>query len=141
MLSSKVDLTEHRDFGHSNGQGDGYDIPIEYYWDDDCMTPEQYAAILRWEKIFGKRQRTEKYKIFEHITTQSPYETESRCRKCGKSLRLPWNKVAYTLKKSVFCHECYKKNNESDMDNRIPWRNKSRIGSSDSTFYNLFNLR
>lgn len=137
MLSGKVDLTENGVFRHSDGQN-GYDIPIDY-WDEGCMTSGQYEAMLRWERIFGKRHRNEKYKVFEKTTGIGSMET--RCCNCGKSL-FPWNKVVHaSIKSPVFCHDCYEKFNEFGRDFKFPWRIGNRTGSPDMTFYNLFNLR
>ena len=131
MLTGNIDLTENGDFGGGRFRGgifqdSGMDIPIEL-WEADNMSSEDYEKIIRQKSIFGKKTHTNrKYYIFG--TTTFVKNLESRCCRCGKELKIPWER----------CKQC---SDEVEHDNqylKFPWNymKLSVIRTDD-----LFNLR
>ena len=136
MVAGNIDLTENRDFRGGRFQIPEMDIPLEL-WDEDIMTSEDYEKIRRWESIFGKKRHTNgKYRIFG--ITPFVKNLESRCCRCGKEFKIPWERERREL-----CKRC---SDEVEHDNqylKFPWNymklSVRRIG--DRGQGNLFDLR
>lgn len=129
MLTGNIDLTENRDFGGSF-QITAMDIPIELSEADNIMTTEDYEKIIRRESIFGKKTHTNgKHRIFGRTTFVK--NLESRCYRCGKELKLPWERNRMEL-----CKQCSDKVKHDNQYLKFPWNYISIIRTDD-----LFNLR
>lgn len=123
MLTGNIDLTENRDFGGSF-QITAMDIP------DNIMTLEDYDKIIRRETIFGKKRHTNgKHRIFGRTTFVK--NLESHCYRCGKELKLPWERNRMEL-----CKQCSDKVKHDNQYLKFPWNYISIIRTDD-----LFNLR
>ena len=123
MLTGNIDLTENRDFGGSF-QTTAMDIP------DNIMTIEDYDKIIRRETIFGKKRHTNgKHRIFGRTTFVK--NLESHCYRCGKELKLPWERNRMEL-----CKQCSDKVKHDNQYLKFPWNYISIIRTDD-----LFNLR
>lgn len=123
MLTGNIDLTENRDFGGSF-QITAMDIP------DNIMTLEDYDKIIRRESIFGKKRHTNgKHRIFGRTTFVK--NLESHCYRCGKELKLPWERNRMEL-----CKQCSDKVKHDNQYLKFPWNCISIIRTDD-----LFNLR
>ena len=123
MLTENIDLTENRDFGGSF-QITAMDIP------DNIMTLEDYDKIIRRESIFGKKRHTNgKHHIFGRTTFVK--NLESHCYRCGKELKLPWERNRMEL-----CKQCSDKVKHDNQYLKFPWNYISIIRTDD-----LFNLR
>lgn len=123
MLTENIDLTENRDFGGSF-QITAMDIP------DNIMTLEDYDKIIRRESIFGKKRHTNgKHRIFGRTTFVK--NLESHCYRCGKELKLPWERNRMEL-----CKQCSDKVKHDNQYLKFPWNYISIIRTDD-----LFNLR
>ena len=123
MLTGNIDLTESRDFGGSF-QITAMDIP------DNIMTLEDYDKIIRRESIFGKKRHTNgKHRIFGRTTFVK--NLESHCYRCGKELKLPWERNRMEL-----CKQCSDKVKHDNQYLKFPWNYISIIRTDD-----LFNLR
>ena len=123
MLTGNIDLTENRDFGGSF-QITAMDIP------DNIMTLEDYEKIIRRESIFGKKRHTNgKHRIFGRTTFVK--NLESHCYRCGKELKLPWERNRMEL-----CKQCSDKVKHDNQYLKFPWNYISIIRTDD-----LFNLR
>lgn len=123
MLTGNIDLTENRDFGGSF-QITAMDIP------DNIMTLEDYDKIIRRESIFGKKRHTNgKHRIFGRTTFVK--NLESHCYRCGKELKLPWERNRMEL-----CKQCSDKVKHDNQYLKFPWNYISIIRTDD-----LFNLR
>ena len=129
MLTGNIDLTENRDFG-GNFQITAMDIPIELSEADNIMTLEDYDKIIRRESIFGKKRHTNrKHRIFGRTTFVK--NLESHCYRCGKELKLPWERNRMEL-----CKQCSDKVKHDNQYLKFPWNYISIIRTDD-----LFNLR
>ena len=129
MLTGNIDLTENRDFG-GNFQITAMDIPIELSEADNIMTTEDYEKIIRRESIFGKKRHTNgKHRIFGRTTFVK--NLESHCYRCGKELKLPWERNRMEL-----CKQCSDKVKHDNQYLKFPWNYISIIEIDD-----LFNLR
>ena len=123
MLTENIDLTENRDFGGSF-QITAMDIP------DNIMTLEDYDKIIRRESIFGKKRHTNgKHRIFGRTTFVK--NLEFHCYRCGKELKLPWERNRMEL-----CKQCSDKVKHDNQYLKFPWNYISIIRTDD-----LFNLR
>ena len=123
MLTGNIDLTENRDFGGSF-QITAMDIP------DNIITLEDYDKIIRRESIFGKKRHTNgKHRIFGRTTFVK--NLESHCYRCGKELKLPWERNRMEL-----CKQCSDKVKHDNQYLKFPWNYISIIRTDD-----LFNLR
>ena len=123
MLTENIDLTENRDFGGSF-QITAMDIP------DNIMTLEDYDKIIRRESIFGKKRHTNgKHRIFGRTTFVK--NLESHCYRCGKELKLTWERNRMEL-----CKQCSDKVKHDNQYLKFPWNYISIIRTDD-----LFNLR
>ena len=123
MLTENIDLTENRDFGGSF-QITAMDIP------NNIMTLEDYDKIIRRESIFGKKRHTNgKHRIFGRTTFVK--NLESHCYRCGKELKLPWERNRMEL-----CKQCSDKVKHDNQYLKFPWNYISIIRTDD-----LFNLR
>lgn len=128
MLTGNIDLTENRDFGGSF-QITAMGFPIELS-EADNMTPEDYEKIIRRESIFGKKRHTNgKHRIFGRTTFVK--NLESHCYRCGKELKLPWERNRMEL-----CKQCSDKVKHDNQYLKFPWNYISIIRTDD-----LFNLR
>lgn len=129
MLTGNIDLTENRDFGGSF-QTTAMNIPIELSEADNIMTTEDYEKIIRRESIFGKKTHTNgNHRIFGRTTFVK--NLESRCYRCGKELKLPWERNRMEL-----CKQCSDKVKHDNQYLKFPWNYISIIRTDD-----LFNLR
>ena len=130
MLSPKVDLTEHMDFG-----GGGIIRLVEISDDEqDLMSTEEYEWFTWWEGIFGrKKHRNQKHEIF----SKNINEDMERCPRCGKPFRIPWENI------DGVCKVCRKCSDEIfDPSHSLPWkRNNNPSVSERSIVHNLFNSR
>lgn len=123
MLTGNIDLTENRDFGSS------FQI-IEKDYPEDTMTSEDYEKIIRRKSIFGKKTHINgKYRIFGRTTFVK--NLESHCYRCGKELKLPWERNRMEL-----CKQCSDKVKHDNQYLKFPWNYISIIRTDD-----LFNLR
>ena len=127
MLSPKVDLTEHMDFN-----GGGIIRLVEISDDEqDLMSTEEYEWFTWWEGIFGRKEhKNQKHEIF----SKDINELMTRCPRCGKPFRIPWENI------DGVCRKC---NDEIfDPSHNLPWkRNNNPSVSERSIVYNLFNSR
>ena len=129
MLTGNIDLTENRDFGGSF-QITAMGFPIEMSEADNIMTTEDYDKIIRRESIFGKKRHTNgKHRIFGRTTFVK--NLESHCYRCGKELKLPWERNRMEL-----CKQCSDKVKHDNQYLKFPWNYISIIRTDD-----LFNLR
>ena len=129
MLTGNIDLTENRDFG-GGFQITTMGIPIELSEADNIMTLEDYEKIIRRESIFGKKRHTNgKHHIFGRTTFVK--NLESHCYRCGKELKLPWERNRMEL-----CKQCSDKVKHDNQYLKFPWNYISIIRTDD-----LFNLR
>ena len=129
MLTGNIDLTENRDFG-GRFQITAMGFPIEMSEADNIMTTEDYEKIIRRESIFGKKRHTNgKHRIFERTTFVK--NLESHCYRCGKELKLPWERNRMEL-----CKQCSDKVKHDNQYLKFPWNYISIIRTDD-----LFNLR
>ena len=129
-MTGNIDLTEHHDFG---GVEEG-DTLIATWLDTEIMTADQYETVAKWEKVFGKRHRNEKDRIFNK-ELQLIEKSKDHCQRCGCDLRVPWKRV-YGL--CIRCND-YLENKVQ----QIPWKNYTlhirRVG--DRGQGDLFDLR
>ena len=125
MLTGNIDLTENRDFGGR------FQITEMNIWEaDNIMTTEHYEKIIRRESIFGKKTHTNgNHRIFGRTTFVK--NLESRCYRCGKELKLPWERNRMEL-----CKQCSDKVKHDNQYLKFPWNYISIIRTDD-----LFNLR
>lgn len=125
MLTGNIDLTENRDFGGR------FQITEMNIWEaDNIMTTEDYEKIIRRESIFGKKTHTNgNHRIFGRTTFVK--NLESRCYRCGKELKLPWERNRMEL-----CKQCSDKVKHDNQYLKFPWNYISIIRTDD-----LFNLR
>ena len=130
MLSPKVDLTEHMDFN-----GGGIIRLVEISDDEqDLMSSEEYEWFTWWEGIFGRKgHKNQKREIF----SKNINELMTRCPRCGKPFRIPWENI------DCVCRICRKCNDEIfDPSHNLPWkRNNNPSVSERSIVYNLFNSK
>ena len=129
MLSPKVDLTEHMDFN----RGIFSNIRLVEISDDEqeLMSTEEYEWFTWWESVFGrKKHRNQKHEIF----SKDINELMTRCPRCGKPFRIPWDNIGGV------CRKC---NDEIfDPSHNLPWkRNNNPSVSERSIVYDLFNSR
>lgn len=136
MLSNRIDLTEHHDFGGGHQRFRLNTLLVDRWYDDDAISPDEYDHMVWWESIFGKfRHTNEKRTVFNK---DEAYEKELRnyCQRCGKELRMPWKRF-YDL-----CEEC---NYIVECDGeRIPWKAYKKEGEEASPVTmasDLFSLR
>lgn len=126
MLSPKVDLTEHMDF---NG-GIFSNIRLVEISDDeqDLMSNEEYEWFTWWEGIFGRKEhKNQKREIF----SKDINELMTRCPRCGKPFRIPWENIDGKCNDEIF-----------DPSHSLPWkRNNNPSVSERSIVHNLFNSR
>ena len=130
-MTGNIDLTEHHDF--SSGLTEGDDL-VATWLDTEIMTADQYETVVKWERVFGKRHRNEKDKIFDK---ELPFVEKSKdcCQRCGCDLRVPWKRV-YGL--CIRCNDIVEHNVQ-----QIPWKSYTprirRVG--DRGQGDLFDLR
>lgn len=130
MLTRNIDLTENRDFSGGFQITAAMNTPIELSEADNIMTLEDYDKIIRRESIFGKKRHTNgKHHIFGRTTFVK--NLESHCYKCGKELKLPWERNRMEL-----CKQCSDKVKHDNQYLKFPWNYISIIRTDD-----LFNLR
>lgn len=102
--------------------------------EQDLMSTEEYEWFTWWEGIFGRKEhRNQKHEIF----SKDINEPMTRCPRCGKPFRIPWENIV-----SV-CRVCKKCNDEIfDPSHNLPWkRNNNPSVSERSIVHNLFNSR
>ena len=102
MISTNIDLTEHRDFSIARFQ-----------WLIQSM--DMLHSLSAKEKIFG-RTRHESLDLFRKSDDVWDEEMRTHCQRCGKELRIPWKR-----NKGV-CEAC---NNILERDysgSLFPWR-------------------
>lgn len=137
MISSRnIDLTENNDFGFSN---DFTSLEIRPISSDDILslhldssvpiTYDTYLKIWEYESIFGERcHHNEFIDVFDK-SEKFDNEIEYHCYRCGKPLRIPWRMYR------GLCDDCNEYidlyRNESDLDNRVPWKQNQIYSSSD----------
>ena len=133
MLSGKIDLTEHRDFGSNTANR----IRIRQYLDrfePDMdvlfMREDDYIKKVQKERIFGRRTHINRmHIIFNYEEKHEAYWRET-CARCGRPLRCPWHIYGNV------CREC-----DIELEeNRVPWK-KYYISGGRSDANDLFNLR
>ena len=130
MLSPRVDLTEHIDFGGGtiNFMDTLIEIPLDEY---QLMTCDEYEWFKWWESIFGRRgHRNQKHEIFNPNGTLN--ECRSHCYRCGKPFRIPWDNIGGV------CRKC--DGEMCDSVQAIPWKKYQSQRERDIA-YNLFNRR
>lgn len=132
-MDPRIDLTENNDFSPERQVGTTFHIREFIGNIPDIETPlmskDEYDAIVRHERIFGKViHLNSKSIVFDHDKKEAD-KWRSVCLRCGKVIRYPW------AKKWDLCEECY----SHFMENEIPW--KEKCSTLDNTKFNLFNLR
>lgn len=130
MLTPRVDLTAHMDFRRDINFSD---IRLDEILDDEHapMSTDEYKQLTWWEGIFGrKKHKNQKHEIF----SKDINELMTRCPRCGKPFRIPWDNIGGV------CRKC---NDEIfDPSHNLPWkRNNNPSVSERSIVYNLFNSR
>ena len=135
MLSPKVDLTEHMDF-NGDSMNIFSNIQLVEISDDEqeLMSTEEYKWFTWWEGIFGRKEhKNQKREIF----SKNINEFMTRCPRCGKPFRIPWENI------DNICGVCRKCNDEIfDPSHNLPWkRNNNPSVSERSIVYSLFNSR
>ena len=121
FLPRNIDLTANRDFGDNRFNDTLLIFPIDI--ERELMTSEEYDELIKWEKIFGRKQHEDqKNKIFD---SEAKFNKcwENICHRCGKLIKVPWNNI------SGICKNC---NNYLNSD-RIPWK--------EETFEDIVNVR
>ena len=102
--------------------------------EQDLMSNEEYEWFTWWEGIFGRKEhKNQKREIF----SKNINELMTRCPRCGKPFRIPWDNI------DNICGVCRKCNDEIfDPSHNLPWkRNNNPSVSERSIVYNLFNSR
>lgn len=102
--------------------------------EQDLMSNEEYEWFTWWEGIFGRKEhKNQKREIF----SKNINEFMTRCPRCGKPFRIPWENIGGV------CRICRKCNDEIfDLSHNLPWkRNDNPSVSERSIVYNLFNSR
>lgn len=131
MLSPRIDLTEHRDFGGGRII-QLQDELVSTWFDGGLMTNDEYEYVVWWESIFGRtRHVNRKREIFHKDDLFYERKMIGHCQRCGREIKIPW--------KNFFglCEEC---NEDVSYDvKKIPW--KVYQGSRRTTPRDLFNLR
>lgn len=131
MLSSKIDLTEHRDFaGWDNMLAE--DLPIGEIFRGETSL-EEHEKYIESVKKFGRKYHTDiSPNIFGFKSLKGINET---CVKCGGRI-LPWKRNIYS--NSQMCDECRK-----DFKGGIPWRKPilANLENPRPEATNLFGLR
>jgi hypothetical protein len=129
-MTVNIDLTEHHDFG---GVEEG-DTLFSAWLDTEIMTADQYETVVKWERVFGRRHRNEKDKIFDKDFPFIEISVD-KCHRCGCDLRAPWKRV-YGL--CIRCNDIVEHNVQ-----QIPWKTYTphirRVG--DRGQGDLFDLR
>ena len=132
MFTPRVDLTLNMDF--SGGRMNNIRL-VEISDDEqELMSTEEYEWFIWWEGIFGrKKHRNQKREIF----SKDINELMTRCPRCGKPFRIPWENI------DNICGVCRKCNDEIfDPSHNLPWkRNNNPSVSERSIVYNLFNSK
>ena len=99
--------------------------------EQDLMSTEEYEWFTWWEGIFGRKEHeNQKREIF----SKDINELMTRCPRCGKLFRIPWENI------DGVCRKC---NDEIfDPSHNLPWkRNNNPSVSERSIVYSLFNSR
>ena len=102
--------------------------------EQDLMSTEEYEWFTWWEGIFGRKEhKNQKREIF----SKNINEFMTRCSRCGKPFRIPWDNI------DNICRICRKCNDEIfDPSHNLPWkRNNNPSVSERSIVYNLFNSK
>lgn len=118
MLSNKVDLTEHHDFGDPSPHLSFWEI--NSWIDSPFMTKDDADTIFEWENIFGRKKHyTEALDVFrEDDAADFQRKLRTTCTRCGTYVPIPW-KLKHNL-----CPDCRKKEDEEE-ERTIPWNNKT----------------
>ena len=132
MLTPRVDLTAHMDF--SGGSIiDFFDTRLDEILDDEyaLISTDEYKRLTWWEDIFGrKKHKNQKHEIF----SKDINELMTRCLRCGKPFRIPWDNIGSVCRKCNY--EIF------DPSHNLPWkRNNNPSVNERSIIYNLFNSR
>ena len=134
MISQNIDLTLHRDFSTASRSPLDFHQIGQFYnnlsdIDSLFMRVDEYEAIQRYEKMFGKRRhQNEKYIVFGYESKHEAY-WKITCARCGKPLRVPW-KIYGNV-----CEDC-----DCELEShRVPW--KKYYIPNENTHNDLFALR
>lgn len=119
MISRKIDLTEHHDFGNTvfdfsilNIDTINRALKMNRM---EAMSLDDYQLIERYEAIFGiKLHSCQAYDIFSKTNDAFTYEMESHCQRCG-ALLLPWKSF------HGLCGQC-RSVVDAGFYGRIPWK-------------------
>jgi len=121
MISSKVDLTENREFSRGDGNriiplDSNFDELIGVTYQRERMSSSEYDRLRAWENIFGRRRHfTEVLDVFLDKREEEYKENiRTHCYRCGKELRSPWTMI------NGLCKDCNEKV-MTDVNGRIPW--------------------
>ena len=134
MISQNIDLTLHGDFSTASRSPLDFHQIGQFYvnlldMDSLFMRFDDYKAIQRHEKMFGKRRhQNEKYIVFGYESKQEAY-WKTTCVRCGKPLRVPW-KIYGDVCKDCDCEL---------KSHRVPW--KEYYITNENTHNDLFELR
>ena len=97
MLTPRVDLTAHMDF--SGGSIiDFFDTRLDEILDDEyaLISTDEYKRLTWWEGIFGRKEhKNQKHEIF----SKDINELMTRCLRCGKPFRIPWDSIGGICRK------------------------------------------
>jgi len=127
MIPGNIDLTEHRDFGDSNGGILSFlRISEVFAGQNSPMTNEEYEKIRRYEELFGSDEMHSSQSLIFDV------RKSGACCRCGKTLKIPWRK------KYMVCDDCY---SQLYPEKRIPWKEAGNVSWGRDTFSELFNLK
>lgn len=140
MISSKIDLTENRDFSGGLGRLSDFIMNTSLSSEEfnrvralqDSMSNEDYRLLEQFEKIFGKiHQDNDFYNVFKSDEYKIRYEKSTCCARCGKWL-FPW------LRKSNMntCPDC-----DEIIDGRLPWKRQQDSWDREIDDRDILNMR
>ena len=131
MLTHKIDLTEHHDFGGEQQR----DILIGAVIDNEFVTCDEWEAIDKYEKLWGRRHRTQRHEVFDKSDEEFMKECRKHCARCGKEFRIPWYNT------DGLCRDC--DHIVSHEEYNLPWRqgNLRVVRADDRGQGDLFDLR
>lgn len=142
MISSRIDLTENRDFSGGLGRLSDFIMNTSLSPEDfnrvralqNSMSTEEFYLLEQFEKIFGKiHQDNDFYNVFKFKNDEHKfrYERSSYCARCGKWL-FPW------LRKTDMntCPDC-----DEIMDGRLPWKRQQDSWNREIDDRDILNMR
>lgn len=140
-LSSKVDLTEGRDFSDSllhrlppilSGGIVDISDDLDLIFSSTLITTEEYNVLTAWERIFGRRSLKNQVEELFRLDKEQRFneETRTHCHRCGIEIRAPWKN------RGCLCERC---NFDLEQDYKTPWKRKEE-GDRDTSM-DIFDMR